>query len=114
MGTIGELLGLDPSAFGGSEEQAEESAPVDDAARDEVAEDPRGEAALAALLSVTDHPAERMREDLSLEVDLDLDEVGLWQVVAALEHDLHATFPDTEVRSWHTVGDLLRSARGIS
>lgn len=63
-----------------------------------------------AILEETGYPAEKMRLDLRLAKDLELDGLSLWSLVARLERELKITCPDAEVEGWQTVADLLTLA----
>ena len=123
MGTIAELLGytLDPDENQTETPQASQDstdvqnvvtrvaqqAKVDaSAARSEMAR----EIAMAALLDESGYEASQMRADLRLVDDLDIDMIGRYAIVAAIEHELHVRFSDIDVDSWKTVDDVLVAA----
>lgn len=65
---------------------------------------------VGAILEETGYPAEKMRPDLQLVEDLELDGLSLWSLVARLERELKITCPDAEVEGWQTVADILALA----
>ncbi|WP_175955794.1 phosphopantetheine-binding protein [Schaalia sp. Marseille-Q2122] len=131
MGTIGDLLGIDlAAAFAQDTSDAADSVETQDEAlvaspslgeepdaqqesahgadsTDGDSVNPRHEAVLAAIVAETALDPSRARLDLTLREDLDLDDLGLYAVVAAVEHELRCTFTDEAVRSWQTLGDIL-------
>lgn len=132
MGTIGDLLGIDLAAAFGQDtpeasdlDEAQEEAhaagvPVNDDSLqaqmgqreqkpDAEGANPRHEAVLAAIVAETNLEPSRARLDLTLAGDLDLDDLGLYGVVAAIEHELRLSFADEHVRSWQTLGDILNA-----
>lgn len=138
MGTIGDLLGIDLAAAFAQDESdatdlrdAQGDAPaVDSHVADSHVDketahaqpckapeysdadtvNPCHEAVLAAIVAETHLEPSRARLDLTLRDDLDLNELGLYAIVAAVEHELRCTFTDEAVRSWQTLGDVLNAA----
>lgn len=133
MGTIGDLLGIDLAAAFAQEESdatdlqdaqgntpASDSPVVEESSRSHSRQDtehtdadtanPRHEAVLAAIVAETNLEPSQARLDLTLRGDLDLDDLGLYAVVAAVEHELRCTFTDETVRSWQTLADILDAA----
>lgn len=136
MGTIGDLLGIDLAAAFAQDtsdaadlDQTQGEAPASepsantspglpndgapaetntaDAHPNTQAANPRHEAVLAAIVAETNLEPSDARLDLTLSGDLDLDTLGLYAVVAAIEHEVRCTFTDEAVRSWQTLGDIL-------
>jgi len=135
MGTIAEMLGIDlggdeplVSPAGsppGPDEAATPGADADDAgaapATGEAAQrpaapvDPVGEAVMAAVLDETSLDPTQARAELPLTgPEMDLDRLGRYSVVAAVERELHIQFPDVEVEAWETLGDVLEAARTLA
>lgn len=69
------------------------------------------EVVLAAVLAETSLEPSAAREDLTLAGDLDLDTIGRYAVVTAIEHGLGTEFRDEDVDAWETLGDVLAAAR---
>lgn len=109
--SIAEMLGIDmpeedeDAAASGS---AEESG---DAHGDAAQSDAVQEAVVSAFLAESTLDAEAFRSDLSLVKDLDLDEIGLYAVVASVEDDLKITLKDADIEQLETLQDLVDLAR---
>jgi acyl carrier protein len=124
MGTIAELLGIDlsgeepsePAGASGDEDGAasgEGEAP--EAAAAAASSDPVGEAVMAAVLAEAALDPADARADLALDgPELDLDRLGRYSVVTAIEHGLGVRFPDVDVEAMGTLGDLLETARALA
>lgn len=69
------------------------------------------EIVIAVILEETGFDPALMRPELRLVEDLDLTGLALWSVVAQVEHELKATFPDVDVEGWVTLGDVLQAVR---
>lgn len=111
MGTIAELLGY---SLGDPQDPAtpEEVASLVEETRTEDSSTPTSdEVVLAAVLDECDLEPGDARGDLTLEGDLDLDELGRWAIATAVEHDLRVTLADADVESWGTLDDVLTAAR---
>ncbi|MCI6411131.1 MAG: phosphopantetheine-binding protein [Schaalia hyovaginalis] len=103
MGSIAELLGysLLPEPDAAPDDEAPRGAPA--ASKADLAR----EAAMAAVLEETGLDPDEARADLTLRGDLDLDDLGLYAIVARIEHDLSLVLPDELVDSWGTLGSIL-------
>jgi acyl carrier protein len=124
MGTIAELLGIDlsgeepsePAGASGDEDGAasgEGEAP--EAAAAAASSDPVGEAVMAAVLAEAALDPADARADLALDgPELDLDRLGRYSVVTAIEHGLGVRVPDVDVEAMGTLGDLLETARALA
>ncbi|MDO4259648.1 MAG: acyl carrier protein [Actinomycetaceae bacterium] len=106
MGTIGELLGY---SFNEPEDSSSEDSSGQLSPNNSAPQETAEERAMAVVLEHTDLDPAAARHDLTLAGDLDLDRIGLWTMVTAIEHSLGVTFPDSDVNSWTTLGDLLAS-----
>ncbi|WP_297556491.1 acyl carrier protein [uncultured Actinomyces sp.] len=102
--SIAEMLGYDLSDEQPDEVSAESAS--EDADADEVEA-----AVVAALLDESTVKAEDFRSDMSLAEDFDLDEIGLYAVVAAVEQDLKISLKDADVAQVKTLEDLIGLAR---
>lgn len=102
--SIAEMLGYDLSDEQ-PEEAGAESVSVDSDA-DEVEA-----AVVSALLDESTVAAQDFRSDMSLADDFDLDEIGLYAVIAAVEQDLKISLKDGNVAHLETLEDLVALAR---
>lgn len=114
MGTIAELLGYSLEDPGDPDTPDEVAALVEEVHPEDACTPASDEVVLAAVLEECDLEPERARGDLTLEGDLDRDELGRWALATAVEHDLHATFADADVESWRTLDDVLAAARVVA
>ncbi|MDO5719325.1 MAG: acyl carrier protein [Actinomycetaceae bacterium] len=64
------------------------------------------EAVVAALLNETSVPAEKFSPQLTLRTDFDLDNIGLYAVIAEIEQELSIEIPDAEIEKTMTLSDL--------
>lgn len=103
MGSIAELLGysLAPQPDPAGDDDASHDSPASSQA--ELAR----QVAMEAVLEETGLDPEAARADLTLQGDLDLDDLGVYAIVARIEHDLSLVLPDDVVESWETLGALL-------
>ncbi len=111
MGTIAELLGYSlsdaPVAEPASQGPAAEGPGDEGGAGALTGADRAREAVMVAVLAETGHEPGDARRELTLAGDLDLDTLGLYAVVSAVEHETRVTFTDEDIASWVTLGDLL-------
>ncbi|WP_235827069.1 phosphopantetheine-binding protein [Actinomyces culturomici] len=109
MGSIAELLGytLDPVP---TDAEAGEGAGSGASHAGASRADEARETAMAAVLAETGLEPEDARAELTLRGDLDLDDLALYAIVARIEHELRASFPDAEIAQWTTLGDVLDAA----
>ena len=105
MGSIGDQLGIDLTELLDMDEPPQS---------DQEDNDTVGEAVMNALLEETSIEPDRMRADLTLEGDLDLDTLGRYSVISQIEHELGITLIDRDVGALTTVEDLLNLARSTS
>ncbi|WP_022868431.1 acyl carrier protein [Schaalia vaccimaxillae] len=115
MGTIAELLGYQLGEF--SEDAASTTSTNLDSGTNQVLpdeEDPLGEIAMAAILRECDLEPEQARGALTLRGDLDCDELSIYAIVAAIEHEAGISLPDEQVKSWQTVDDVLKDVRSAA
>ncbi len=127
MGTIGDLLGgLDLSSFATAEEgvstdltptetvtSVEEEVGTSSTNLNQADATP-AEIAMQAVLDETGLEPTAARAQLRLREDLDMDDLSLYAVVSVIERALKRHFPDTEVRSWVTLADLLSAVENRS
>lgn len=78
---------------------------------DDDASDPVDEAVVAALINETSVPADQFSPQLTLRTDFDLDNIGLYAVIAEIEQELAIEIPDTDIDKAVTLGDLLMVVR---
>ena len=108
MGTIADLLGYQIDVPG------DNAATIIDEAASAIADDAQlsaaeraREAAMEAVLTETGLDPSAARAELRLVEDLDLDQLALYAIVSAVEHETKKTLKDTDIASWITLGDLL-------
>lgn len=111
MGTIAELLGYSLGDPQDPDTPEEVASLVEEARTEDTSTPTSDEVVLAAVLEETDLEPSRARGDLTLEGDLDLDELDRWAVATVVEHELRTTFTDADVESWTTLADVLDTAR---
>ena len=102
--SIAEMLGYDLS-----DEQPEESS--SESVSENSDADEVEAAVVAALLDESTVEAQDFRSDMSLADDFDLDEIGLYAEIAAVEQDLKISLKDTDVAQLQTLEDLVALAR---
>lgn len=109
MGTIADLLGSQlPDDWQKSEAVTDEPSP------DEEPQPGPDAIVVEIVLDETGFPPEEMRPELELGGELGLTGLALWSVVSRIEREVGRTFPDVEVESWRTLGDILGAAAGRS
>ena len=115
MGTIAELLGY---ALEGDSPKGDESAQdLLDGNADARAQERAqrlDEISMTAVLEETGLEPADARADLGLRDDLDLDDIALFAIVSAIEHEAGVSITDEAVRSWTTLGDLLDGVRAAA
>ncbi|MCS4484146.1 hypothetical protein NXS08_01390 [Gleimia sp. 6138-11-ORH1] len=68
------------------------------------------EVIVAAMLDVSDFPAEDYHPQLELEADFDLFPIARYAVISRIEEDLKIKLKDTEVEKAKTLADLVELA----
>lgn len=121
--SIAEMLGMelpddDLATLGQNDESVSEAAETRDEA-EKSSESLEGgeerdaidEAVVTALLNETSVPAEKFSPQLTLRTDFDLDNIGLYAVIAEIEQELSIEIPDAEIENAVTLNDLFLVVR---